>query len=98
MKRNTRAYAMLTALALVVAACGGATGGDGGAGGDGGGSTSVTVTGTEFAFDPARVTVPADTDVTVTFENGGTIEHEWTVLSTRISAERSSARIWCCFD
>jgi len=87
MKPNARAYAVFIALALVVAACGGATGGGDGGAADGGGATSVTVTGTEFAFDPVGVTVPADTNVTVTFENGGTIEHEWTVLNTRISSE-----------
>jgi uncharacterized cupredoxin-like copper-binding protein len=66
-------------------ACGGGgDDGDGGAetgeetGGDGGG-TSFSLTGTEFAFDPSSLSVPADEEITVELVNGGTIEHDFTL-------------------
>jgi uncharacterized cupredoxin-like copper-binding protein len=63
-------------------ACGGG-GDDGGGetgetGGDGGAAT-FSVTGTEFAFDPASLSVPADEEITVELVNGGTIEHDFTL-------------------
>lgn len=63
---------------------------------DGGGSaapsgpaTSVSVSASEFAFDPADVAIVADTDVEVTLDNVGAVEHNWTVLEagTTISTE-----------
>jgi len=78
------------ALALLVAACGG-----GGDEGDGGGTTGATgptaptsappagetlsLTASEFTFDPASLTAPADTDVTIEVVNAGTIEHDFTI-------------------
>lgn len=86
-----RALIWMAAVALVAAACGGDDGGgdDGGNGGGGGGATRVTVEGTEFSFSPAAVTVAADTDVSVTFDNQGSIDHEWTVLTagTELASE-----------
>ena len=67
----SRAIALAAMAALVVIACGGS---------DGGGASSVTVTASEFAFSPADLSVAADTDVDVTFKNGGAIDHEWNVL------------------
>jgi plastocyanin len=39
-------------------------------------SDSVTVVATEFAFDPVDFSIPADTDVAVTLENAGVVEHD----------------------
>ncbi len=80
--RNTRLVlvAAVVTMALGLAACGG---------GGGGGTDSrpsaagVTVTGTEFKFDPASITVPAGG--TITFDNAGTVEHTFTVVGTSLS-------------
>lgn len=65
-------------------------------GDDGGGvaaptasATALTVEAVEFSFDPRDVAVVADTDVEVTLDNTGTVEHNWTVLElgTTISDE-----------
>ncbi len=42
--------------------------------------TSVTFDASEFAFDPADATIAADADVSVTLDNVGSVEHNWTVL------------------
>lgn len=44
------------------------------------GATEVTVDLHEFAFDPDVVAVAADTDVTVTVDNTGAVQHTWAVL------------------
>ncbi|MFQ5967694.1 MAG: plastocyanin/azurin family copper-binding protein [Acidimicrobiia bacterium] len=79
--------ALVTALAgLIVASCGGGDNGE-----DAGGSpaTSITILATEFAFNPSSVTVAARQDVTITLDNLGAIEHEWTILKagTTINSE-----------
>ena len=82
---RTRSFgfgALLIVGALLMGACGG--GGDDGDDGDGetggdGGTTTLSVTATEFAFDPATLSVPADEEVTIEVVNGGTIEHDFTI-------------------
>ncbi len=71
--------AVLLAATLGLAACGG--GGDDGGGGDAAqGGDALTVTTTEFEYEPASMTVPADTDVTLTLDNSdGAVEHDYTV-------------------
>ncbi len=68
----------------LLTACGGDddTAGTSGTTGDGGGGEpiEVTVGMTEFAFDPATVTVGTGTEVTVTAENQGSVEHDFVVL------------------
>lgn len=87
--------ALLTLLALGLAACGGGTGDsevaaandDGAAaaieaGSDGGGATSedsVTLVATEFAYDPSSVTLSAGTPVEIVLDNQGAVEHDVTV-------------------
>ncbi len=44
-------------------------------------ATELSIVTSEFAFDPANVTIVADTDVPVTLENSGSIEHNWNVLA-----------------
>jgi uncharacterized cupredoxin-like copper-binding protein len=79
--------ALLIAGALVLGACGGG-GDDGGETGGDEGATTCSVTGTEFAFDPDTLSVPADEEVTVELVNGGTIEHDFTIdeASVKIAA------------
>jgi len=64
-----------------------AGGDDGGSAGGGGPSDTVSVSASEFAFDPPDVTIPAATEVPVTLENAGGVTHNWTVLSEEIGSE-----------
>lgn len=69
--------------ALLLSACGG--------GGTGAATTAapspettvatmeITVTATEFAFDPDTLEVPAGTPVTITLVNRGVVEHDFTI-------------------
>jgi uncharacterized cupredoxin-like copper-binding protein len=52
-------------------------------------ATELSIATSEFAFDPANAAIVADEDVTVTLENSGAVEHNWTVLKagTTIGAE-----------
>lgn len=78
MRILTRSMVIALAASLAVACGGGGGGGDGG--GDGGSSaTSVTLVGTEFSFDPAQVTISAGTDVTISLQNAGVVEHDITI-------------------
>ena len=82
--------ALLIAGALLLGACGGGGddggdgGGDGETGGDGG-ATTLSVTVTEFAFDPATLSVTADEEAAVELVNGGTIEHDFTIDEASIT-------------
>ena len=69
----------LAALALALSAC------DGGDGGDA--VTSFKVEAKEFAFVQDRWRVAANEDVTITLNNIGSIEHDWTVLSSTVASE-----------
>lgn len=69
----------LGVIALVVA------NGDGGgsaapAGGGGAAATEATVSASEFAFDPSDIPLAAGSEVSVTLDNGGAVEHNFTVL------------------
>lgn len=79
--KTTRKAAILavTLLAvMILAACsGGSTGGSGG--------TTLNVTTTEFAFNPANVTVPAGATVTLNLNNTGTVEHTWVLLKQGVN-------------
>lgn len=78
MRRWAWLAALLAALALTLAACGG--GGDEGGGDEGGGGgATVSLQGKEFEFIPSNLTAPADVEVTLEFENVGTIEHDFTI-------------------
>jgi plastocyanin len=55
----------------------GATGGTGATGAPSGETLSLTAT--EFAFDPAALSGAADTDVTIAITDAGTIEHDFTL-------------------
>ena len=93
---ETAWLAVVTVLALLGVALGvialvASDGGGGGsaapAGGGGGAAGEATVAASEFAFDPADVELTAGAEVTVELDNGGAVEHNWTVLSEEITAE-----------
>ncbi len=61
------AVALMT---LALAACGGGSSG-------GGSAANVTVTMTDFKFDPGTVTVNAGQTVNLTLKNAGSVQHSW---------------------
>ncbi|MGE5224415.1 MAG: plastocyanin/azurin family copper-binding protein [Omnitrophica WOR_2 bacterium] len=74
MKKHVLAIIALALVGLLVlSACGGG-------GGSSGGATNVTVTLTEFKFDPATVSVPAGAKVNLTLINNGSAQHSWVVM------------------
>lgn len=50
---------------------------------------TLSVSATEFAFDPAAVALPADVETGITLVNDGSVPHNWTVLEAgvQISSE-----------
>lgn len=93
MKRTITLFAVLL-LAMTLAACGGGSdsGSEGEASPPAGDSApaaigeSVDVSATEFAFDPAELSAPADTDVTVNLTNNGSVEHDWVIRDQDVKA------------
>jgi len=59
---------LIVSLALVLTACGG------------GNVTTVNVTLTDFAYDPANITVPAGAEVKLNATNNGVVEHEFAIM------------------
>ncbi len=84
MKRCTNVV-IIAVGALLISACGG--GDNGGDNGEdaAGAATSLTVQANEFTFTSDEWIVVADRDVTITFENTGAVEHEWTVLTAGVT-------------
>jgi plastocyanin len=80
MKKNriTTISAVLLITVLVLAAC--SSGGS-----SSGGTTTLKVDATEFAFNPANVTVPAGASVTLTLNNTGTVDHTWVILKQGVN-------------
>ena len=63
---------------LILSACGG-----GGGGGGGGGPTTLNVTAQDtLKFEPATLSAPANSQVTVAFKNGGAQQHNWVLAKT----------------
>jgi uncharacterized cupredoxin-like copper-binding protein len=48
-------------------------------------ATEATVESMEFNFAPNEISVAADTDVTVTLDNTGSIPHNWTVMAAGVT-------------
>jgi azurin len=76
--------AVLTAMAMVLAACGGG-GSSGGSAGGGSGSGPVTIEigskGEELAFDKTELTVSAGQTVTIRFKNNSAVQqHNWILV------------------
>ena len=80
-------YGLATAVLLLMAACGGGAPAE---------ETVETVTldvigDDSFNFEPANYTVPAGAEVTVNFENVGTLEHSWVLVSERVEPTEATA-------
>ncbi|HET7727962.1 MAG TPA: plastocyanin/azurin family copper-binding protein [Candidatus Limnocylindrales bacterium] len=80
MNRLRRLALAATLPAAVLAACGGS--------GPAATPATVSVSASEYAFDPAAITIPAS-GATVTLTNGGIVEHDITVdaLNVKILAK-----------
>lgn len=66
-------FVTILALALLLAACGGD---------DAPEATALTFEGTDsLQFNPATASVPAGSEVTVTFNNSGALEHSWALVA-----------------
>ncbi|MFP3853282.1 MAG: cupredoxin domain-containing protein [Anaerolineales bacterium] len=75
MKRYWKTLLLLLATAaLLLTACGPQT-------------AELEVTMTDFAFDPAEVSVPAGAEVTLTLTNDGSVEHNWVLMESGYTAE-----------
>ena len=64
----------MAAMGLLLSACGAQT-------------AEVEVTMTDFAFDPAEISVPAGAEVTLTMTNDGSVEHNWVLMEQGYTAE-----------
>ena len=77
-----RMFIAVMLLAITAAACGG--------GGDSvDASTNLSITMSEFAFEPEMVAVPASQEITIELINTGSVEHDFVLLQRgkRIEAE-----------
>lgn len=52
-----------------------------------GGAVTVTVKALELSFDPKELTIPADTDVTIDFQNTGLLDHDFVIEGTDFGTE-----------
>ena len=69
MKKSTFLLAVVTALSLILTACGGS-----------GPTTDLKVDLTDFAFSPNKFTVPAGQVITFTATNSGAVVHEFIIM------------------
>ena len=77
-----------TALLLVAVACGGSGEDDpktasGGTASGGAVAGGLTVVGKDNSFEPANVTVKANQEIVLTFDNKGAAVHNWHVLNVK---------------
>jgi nitrite reductase (NO-forming) len=87
MAQGARLSVLLLVTMLLVAACGGGGGGpQGGATPPPGGVSTVSVTESEFKFDPKAMTAKAG-QVTFQIKNGGSVEHNFIVEGSSIKVE-----------
>jgi len=68
-KRAVLFAAVALVLMLVAAGCGG--------GGAAGGGNEIKLTGTDYKFTPAEITVKRGEAITIILENKGSVEHDW---------------------
>ena len=66
---------LVLGLSLLLTACGG------------GGGTSLNVTVTDFAYNPASFTVPAGGKVNLHVTNNGNVEHEFAIMEANYKVE-----------
>ncbi len=83
-KKFILVFAVLLLASALLTACGGS---------GSGGSTSISVTMTDFHFDPTSWTVPAGKEITLKLTNNGSVEHDWVLMSKPVTppAQQGSA-------
>jgi len=74
--------ALVLGVALLIAACGNGESNQPGTTDAATDTTAIEVTMTDYAYTPARITVPAGKTVTLEFTNEGTVEHYFVVGDT----------------
>lgn len=72
-QRTIVLFALVALLAIALAACGG------GASSSSSGGTSVTITTTEFKFDPSTINTKSGETINLTVKNNGAIEHTFVI-------------------
>lgn len=86
-KKKTIFFLLLAGLGPVLAGCvsnAPADGTNSGGNNNGAGALQVTVTGTEFAFNPSTINASPDQTVNLTFVNNGAFPHTFTIQSLNI--------------
>ncbi|MGH2454099.1 MAG: cupredoxin domain-containing protein [bacterium] len=86
MTQGVRLSALLLLTGLLVAACGGGGGQQGGTTTTPPAATTVTVTETEFKFEPQAMTAKAG-QVTFEVKNSGAVEHNFIIEGTDVKLE-----------
>ncbi|MBI5030760.1 MAG: cupredoxin domain-containing protein [Chloroflexi bacterium] len=71
-RRTIVLFAAISILAIALSACGG---GAAGSNTSGAAALNVTITGTEFKFDPATINATPGQTINVTLKNTGSVEH-----------------------
>jgi plastocyanin len=72
---------VIIAVAALIAACGP---GGGSTGGGGGNAQNVTITATEFKYDPGTITATAGQTINVTLKNTGSVVHTFVMDNPKV--------------
>lgn len=78
-RRTILLFAAVALVALALAACGG-----GASSGGGGSPLNVTVTATEFKYDPATINAAAGQTINLTLKNAGNVQHTWVLAAANV--------------
>lgn len=79
--KKTILFALLALLAVAMVACGGGASEPAAGGGESAsGPTTLNIKGEDIAFDVTELTASANNQITVNFDNVGTLEHNWVLL------------------
>jgi plastocyanin len=77
-RRTILLFAVMAVVALALAACGG------GASSAGGSPLNVTVTATEFKYDPATINATPGQTINLTVKNTGSVQHTWALAAANV--------------
>ena len=80
--RTLRSLVLLSAVAIPLSACGSDSDDSSDSGGGGAATTDLSVAASEFEYSPDSATVVAGEAVTVTLDNGGAVEHNYSVVAS----------------
>ena len=78
-KRTTILFFAVALVAILIAGCSGST-----SPGATSAGLNVTVTNTEFKFDPAEITAAPGQTVNLTVKNSGSIQHTWILAAANV--------------